>query len=84
MVDGINLSMLPESIIGTAVVWAVPFPCAECRPGGRHDLLPFSGDGIAAKELSGVSKPGELTVRLGCMLVQLEISTGSRQAATPS
>jgi hypothetical protein len=27
----------------------------------------LSGDGIAAKEISGVSKPGELTVRSGCM-----------------
>jgi hypothetical protein len=33
----------------------------------RHGMMSFSGDGIAAKELSGVSKPGELTVRHGCM-----------------
>jgi hypothetical protein len=30
-------------------------------------MMSFSGDGITAKELSGVSKPGELMVRPGCM-----------------
>jgi hypothetical protein len=50
--------------------------------------MPFSDDGIAAKELSGVSKPGESAVRPCCIpghpVVQLAISAGSRQAATPS
>jgi hypothetical protein len=50
----------------------VPLPSTPTSPANevtlhRHGTMCLSGDGIAAEEFSGVSKPGESTVRPGCV-----------------